>query len=65
LREGALLAFQDAGGFALGLGVVENADGPEGMVAIRTPLANLEGVGSVRVGAARCELYNTRENWTQ
>jgi polynucleotide 5'-hydroxyl-kinase GRC3/NOL9 len=55
LAVGALLAFQDADGFVLGLGIVEDADQLGGTVAVRTPLASLEHVGSVRLGAVRCE----------
>lgn len=62
LEVGAILAFQDDAYFTLGLGVVEEADRPEGTVAIRTPLESLEGVASVRVGSARWDWYNRREN---
>ena len=55
LAVGTLLAFQDAKGFVLGLGVVIDAGQPGGTVAVRTPLTDLAHVASVRFGAARCE----------
>jgi polynucleotide 5'-hydroxyl-kinase GRC3/NOL9 len=61
LTPGALVAFQDAEGFSLGLGVVEQADRLTGTVVVRTPLASLEGVSSGRFGAARWDLLNRRE----
>ncbi len=61
LAVGALLAFQDAEGFALGLGVVEEADRLGGALTVRTPLPDLEGVASVRFGEARWDLANRRE----
>jgi polynucleotide 5'-hydroxyl-kinase GRC3/NOL9 len=61
LAAGALLAFQDAAGFALGLGVVEEADRLGGTMIVRTPLPGLDGVASVRLGTARWDLSNKRE----
>jgi len=61
LAVGALLAFQDAVGLSLALGVVEEADRLGGKVIIRTPLPGLDGVASVRLGAARWDLANRRE----
>lgn len=61
LTLGALLAFQDAEGFALGLGVVQEADRLAGTVIIHTPLASLEATASVRFGVARWDLANRRE----
>lgn len=61
LASGALLAFQDAEGFALGLGVVEEADRPGGTILTRTPLTDLQGVTSVRFGVTRWDLANRRE----
>jgi polynucleotide 5'-kinase involved in rRNA processing len=61
LAAGALLAFQDAAGFALGLGVVEEVDRLGGTMIIRTPLPGLDGVASLRVGTARWDLTNQRE----
>lgn len=61
LAMGALLAFQDADGFVLGLGVVEHADRLEGTVIARTPLASMDGVVSLRFGAARWDLARKQE----
>jgi polynucleotide 5'-hydroxyl-kinase GRC3/NOL9 len=61
LATGALLTFQDGDGFTLGLGVVEQADRLEGTIIARTPLADLEGVASVRFGALRWDLAAQRE----
>lgn len=61
LAVGALLAFQDVEGFALGLGIVQEIDRPGGTVLARTPLAGLEGVVSVRFGAARWDPSTCRE----
>jgi polynucleotide 5'-hydroxyl-kinase GRC3/NOL9 len=61
LAVGALLSFQDAEGFSLALGVVEEADRLGGKVIARTPLPGLEGVASVRFGAVRWDLENRRE----
>lgn len=61
LAISTLLAFQDAEGFALGLGVVEEADRLAGTVVVRTPLSDLQGTASVRFGAARWDLANRRE----
>lgn len=61
LTGGALLAFQDAEGFALGLGVVEEADHLGGTVIARTPLSNLEGVASVRLGKTHWDWTNRQE----
>lgn len=61
LASGALLAFQDAEGFALGLGVVEEADRPGGTILTRTPLPDLQAVTSVRFGVTRWDLANRRE----
>jgi polynucleotide 5'-hydroxyl-kinase GRC3/NOL9 len=63
LAAGAILAFQDAEGFALGLGVVEEADRLGGTVLVRTPLSGLEGVASVRFGTIHWDLANRREIW--
>ncbi len=50
------LALQDAEGFTLGLGVVDEADRLEQAMTVRTPLPGLEGVTSLRFGAARWDL---------
>jgi polynucleotide 5'-hydroxyl-kinase GRC3/NOL9 len=61
LADGALVAFQDAEGLTLALGVVEEADRREKTLIVRTPLPGLEGVASLRFGAARWDLANQRE----
>ncbi len=61
LTAGALLAFQDAEGFTLGLGVVEESDRVEKTLIVRTPLPGLDGVTSLRFGAARWDVANQRE----
>jgi len=63
LAAGALVAFQDAEGFALGLGVVGEIDRLGGSIVVRTPLPALEGVTSVRFGAVRWDLAKRREIW--
>ncbi len=50
---GALMAFQDTEGFALGLGVVVELDREHGAVLARTPLPGQNGVASIHFGAAR------------
>jgi polynucleotide 5'-hydroxyl-kinase GRC3/NOL9 len=62
LAVGAILAFQDGDGLTLGLGVIEKVDGPGGTVMVRTPLENLQGVTSVRIGSARWEPNDKEEN---
>jgi hypothetical protein len=44
---------------------VGEADWPGGTAMVRTPLENLEGVASVRVGSARWDPNNKRENWNR
>lgn len=61
LAIGVLLALQDGEGFALGLGVVEEIDQPAESIIVRTPLANLQDVMSLRFGAARWDLAGQRE----
>jgi polynucleotide 5'-kinase involved in rRNA processing len=61
LAHGALLAFQDAQGFALGLGAVQEIDRLAGTLTARTPLADLEMVASVRFGATRWDMANRQE----
>jgi polynucleotide 5'-hydroxyl-kinase GRC3/NOL9 len=52
LAVGALVAFQAADGFTLGLGVVEEAR-CDGSLLVRTPLSSLDQVRSLRFGALR------------
>ena len=61
LTVGALVAFQDAEGFALGLGVAQEADRLAGTVTIGTPLTSLKEVRSLRFGAARWDMANQQE----
>jgi polynucleotide 5'-hydroxyl-kinase GRC3/NOL9 len=61
LAPGALLAFQDARGFALGLGAVQDLDRAAGTVVVRSPLKGLEGVSSLRLGTARWDLAQQAE----
>ncbi|MGD8791231.1 MAG: polynucleotide 5'-hydroxyl-kinase [Anaerolineae bacterium] len=62
LTAGALLGFQDSAGLCLGLGAVEEADRGQGTIVVQTPLEALEGVASVRLGAARWDLTGQREH---
>jgi len=48
-------------GLALGLGVVEEIYRSEGGIKVRTHVANLEDVMSVRFGTARWDLSGQRE----
>ncbi len=56
LAAGALLAFQDAEGLVLALGVVQEIDRPSGRVSIYSPLRALEETASVRLGTLRWDL---------
>jgi polynucleotide 5'-hydroxyl-kinase GRC3/NOL9 len=58
---GAILAFQDASGFTLALGIVEEIDQLGGGVIVRTPLVSLGDARSVRFGSTRWDLINQRE----
>ena len=61
LAVGGLLAFQDGQGLALALGAVEEVDRSGGTALVRTPLASLEGVRSVRLGTTRWDLGGRQE----
>jgi polynucleotide 5'-hydroxyl-kinase GRC3/NOL9 len=61
LTAGALVALQDGEGFTLCLGVVEEAGRLDKTIVMRTPLSGLEGVASLRFGAARWDIANERE----
>jgi polynucleotide 5'-hydroxyl-kinase GRC3/NOL9 len=61
LAVGTVLAFQDAEGFVLGLGVVEQLDRLEGTAMVRSPLSSLQQAESVRLGATRWHLTEQRE----
>jgi polynucleotide 5'-hydroxyl-kinase GRC3/NOL9 len=56
LAPGALLAFQDARGLALGLAAVQEVDRLGGRFVAWSPLPGLDGVASLRLGAARWDL---------
>jgi polynucleotide 5'-hydroxyl-kinase GRC3/NOL9 len=62
LASGAIVALQDAEGYALGLGVVELVEQAAGTFVVHTPLQGLEGVASVRCGEARWDLNHYRES---
>ena len=53
--RGRLVAFQDKASFVLGLGVVEKLDPGRGMLGVRTPLSDLDGVTSLRLGSLRLD----------
>ncbi len=61
LAIGALLAFQDAEGLVVELGVVQATDGPGGRVKVHSPLQDRESVASVRFGTLRWDLQAKRE----
>jgi polynucleotide 5'-hydroxyl-kinase GRC3/NOL9 len=61
LAVGALLAFQDAEGFGLDLGVVEEVDRPGGSLIARTPLESLARVSSLRFGTTRWDMAHQCE----
>jgi polynucleotide 5'-hydroxyl-kinase GRC3/NOL9 len=50
-----LVAFEDAAGFTLALGIVREIDRQARKVSIQTPLASLQGVKSLRLGDVRLD----------
>lgn len=50
-----LVAFEDAAGFTLALGIVREIDRQARKVSIKTPLASLRGVKSLRLGDVRLD----------
>ena len=58
---GRLLAFQDAEGFALGLGVAHEIEATSGALVVTTPLETLRDVHSLRFGALRIDPHTGRE----
>jgi polynucleotide 5'-hydroxyl-kinase GRC3/NOL9 len=62
LARGALLAFQDAEGFATALGVVDQVDRRGGIFVVQTPLPSLDSVSNLRLGTAHWDLARQREN---
>jgi polynucleotide 5'-hydroxyl-kinase GRC3/NOL9 len=67
MAVGAVVAFLDARGLAVDLGVVRKVDRQRGAAVVLTPLASMEGVGSVRVGVERWDLesWRSRNHETQ
>lgn len=61
LAGGALLAFQDAEGLLLELGVVQEIDRPAGRITVHSPLPDLGRAASVRFGILRWDLSGERE----
>lgn len=61
LAQGTLLAFQDAEGFALELGVVLEAGRPAGRAVVHSPLQDLDRATSLRLGSLRWDLGGRRE----
>jgi polynucleotide 5'-hydroxyl-kinase GRC3/NOL9 len=53
--RGRLLAFQDAAGFAVGLGVVEDLDPGQRTLSVLTSLPGLDGVAGLRMGDVRLD----------
>ncbi len=56
MAPSALLALQDAEGFCLGLGVVQEIDRGAGSIALRSPLPGMDRVASIRFGPVRWDL---------
>jgi polynucleotide 5'-hydroxyl-kinase GRC3/NOL9 len=50
-----LVAFEDAAGFTLALGIVREIDRQARKVSIQTPMASLQGVKSLRLGDVRLD----------
>jgi polynucleotide 5'-hydroxyl-kinase GRC3/NOL9 len=61
LVEGALLAFQDAEGLVLALGVVQEINRTAGSVTVHSPLQAQGEVASVRFGTLRWDLHAKQE----
>jgi polynucleotide 5'-hydroxyl-kinase GRC3/NOL9 len=61
LAHGTLLAFQDAEGFVLELGVVLEAGRPAGWAVVHSPLNDLDHAASLRLGTLRWDLGGRRE----
>jgi polynucleotide 5'-hydroxyl-kinase GRC3/NOL9 len=56
-----LVAFQDAAGFTLALGIVREIDRQARKVSILTPLASLEGVRSLRLGDIKVDPHSFQD----
>jgi len=61
MAPGALTALQDAEGFCLALGVVQDVDRRAGSIALRSPLPGLDRVASIRFGPVRWDLARETE----
>jgi polynucleotide 5'-hydroxyl-kinase GRC3/NOL9 len=61
LAAGALVAFQDAEGFLLALGAVDQVDRMGGSAVVHTPLAGSHQAASVRFGVVRWDLAVQQE----
>ncbi len=55
MSRGRVLAFQDEEGFALALGVAQGYERSLQTLVVRTPLASMEGVSSIRFGTLRLD----------
>ena len=55
MSRGRVLAFQDEEGFTLALGVAQEYERSSQTLVIRTPLASMEGVSSIRFGTLRLD----------
>lgn len=61
LAPGAVMAFQDEGGFLLEIGVVQEFDRQAGRVTVHSPLQEPDRAASVRFGTLRWDLAGRRE----
>lgn len=61
MAPGRLLAFQDAQGFALALGVVREYERETRTLSVFSPLLNMEGVRSLRFSALNLDPESGRE----
>ena len=55
MSRGRVLAFQDAEGFALALGVAQEYERNSQTLAVRTPLTSMEEISSIRFGTLRLD----------
>jgi polynucleotide 5'-kinase involved in rRNA processing len=58
-----LAALEDANGFTLGLGIVEQVDGKSRQVTLKTPLDSLDKVDTLRLGDLVLEPQMFRDQW--
>jgi len=59
--RGLLVAFQDEAGFVVGLGVVEKLHPRPSALSVWTPLSNLDGVASLRMGDLKLDPTSGRQ----